>query len=125
MRHVAVKPQYRALRPSGRGQIAPIRERPDSVQAKRIFQIRLKRADHIVALRFNVDHSSAVATPEKHQRAVKLSAVIDEHRGCQGTWAGHSILMMPKNIVLVPLPDLTLEGSLRVDLELVYVDIVR
>jgi hypothetical protein len=31
---------------------------------------------------------------------------------------------MPKSEILVPLPDLALEGSLRVDLELIYVDVV-
>ena len=61
---------------------------------------------------------------DEPQRAVELVHLVDEHREVHGARLGHVVVGLPGAVVLVPLPDVAVEGGLSVDLELVDVGAV-
>src|SRR4029434_6384665 len=46
----------------------------------------------------------------------------EEDRDVHGARLGHAVVALPGAVVLMPLPDLTIEGRLGVDFELMHVD---
>ena len=69
-----------------------------------------------------LEHALAVAAGDEHQRAVGRGHLVEEHGDVHGPRLGHVVVALPGAVVLVPLPDLAVEGRLGVDLELVHVD---
>ena len=47
--------------------------------------------------------------------------LIEEHRDVHGTGFRHAVIALPGAVILVPLPDLAIEGGLRVDFELMHI----
>src|SRR4051812_20688516 len=63
-----------------------------------------------------------VTSRHEHQRPVVRKHLVEEHRDVHRLRFRHSVVLVPRWKVLVPLPYLAGKGSLRVDLELVNVD---
>ena len=61
-----------------------------------------------------------VAAGDEHERAVELVHLVQEDRDVHGARVGHEVVVHPRAVVLVPLPDVAVEGHLPVDLELVH-----
>ena len=70
-----------------------------------------------------VEHALLVAAGDEHQRAVELVHLVEEDRDVHRARLGHLVVVHPGAVVLVPLPDVAVEGLLAVDLELVHVDV--
>src|SRR5262249_46662461 len=68
-----------------------------------------------------VQDAKCVAARNEHQRAVELVDLIKEDRHIHGTSLRHEVIVLPGTVVLVPLPEIALEGHLAVDLELMHV----
>jgi hypothetical protein len=64
-----------------------------------------------------------VAARDEHQRPVELVRLGEEERDVHRLRLGHVVVVVPGGIVLVPLPHRAVEGRLRVDLELVHVEL--
>ena len=60
----------------------------------------------------------------EHQRAVDRHHLVKEHRDVHGAGLRHAVVARPGAVVLVPLPDVALEGGLGVELELMNVDVL-
>ena len=58
---------------------------------------------------------------DEHERAVELVDLVEEDRHVHGARLGHEVIVLPRAVVLVPLPHIAVEGHLPVDLELVHV----
>ena len=58
----------------------------------------------------------------QQQRAVDRHDFVEEDRNVHGARVRHAVVALPGAVVLVPLPDVALEGGLGVELELVDVD---
>src|SRR3546814_14574619 len=63
-----------------------------------------------------------VALRNEHERPVHRGHLLEEQRDVHGTRLRHFVVARPGAIVLVPLPDLAVEGRLRIDLVLVQID---
>ena len=68
-----------------------------------------------------IDHPEIVAAGDEHQRAVELVHFVEKDGDIHGARFGHLVVVAPRAIVLMPLPDVAVEGHLAVDLELVHV----
>src|SRR5882672_2779568 len=68
-----------------------------------------------------VEHAEFVASWNEHQRAVELVDFSQEDRHVHRAWLGHLVVVLPGAVILVPLPDVTVESHLAVDLELMHV----
>ncbi len=66
----------------------------------------------------------AVAAGNEQQRAVDRHHLVEEHRDVHGARLRHAVVARPGAVVLVPLPDVALEGGLGVELELMDVDVL-
>jgi len=67
-------------------------------------------------------HTVLVASRHQHQRAVDVHDLVHEHRDVHGPRFRHAVIARPGAVILVPLPDVPLEGRLGVDLVLVHVE---
>src|SRR5215212_6737398 len=63
-----------------------------------------------------------VALRDEHQRTIDRHHLVEEDGDVHGPRLRHAVVASPGAVVLVPLPELALEGRLGVDLELVDVD---
>src|SRR3546814_19175345 len=63
-----------------------------------------------------------VASRNEHQGAVELRHVLEEKRDVHRPRLRHQIVARPGAVVLMPLPDVAVEGRLGVDLVLMHVD---
>ena len=70
---------------------------------------------------FGVDHAALVAARNEHQRPVELVDVAEKDRHVHRPRLWHQIVVLPRAVILVPLPDVSVEGHLAVDLELMHV----
>ena len=68
-----------------------------------------------------VDHALFVAAGDEHQGAVVLGDVVQKNGHVHRTLGRHQVVIQPRAVILVPLPDVALKGHLAVDLELVHV----
>ena len=68
-----------------------------------------------------LEHPVLVAPGKEDQRSVGGGHVVEEDRDVHRARLRHLVVAMPGAEVLVPLPDLAVEGRLRVDLVLVHV----
>ena len=62
-----------------------------------------------------------MAARDEHQRTIELIDFIQEDSHVHGACLWHEVVGLPGTVVLVPLPEVTLEGHLAIDLELVHV----
>jgi hypothetical protein len=65
-----------------------------------------------------------LAAWDQHQRAVDRYHLVHEHRDVHRAGLGHPIVARPGAVILVPLPDIALEGCLGVDLVLMHVELL-
>ena len=77
----------------------------------------------VLSVVLRVERALLVAARDEHQRAVELVHLVEEDRDVHGARLGHVVVVHPGAVVLVPLPDVAVEGGLAVDLELVHVDV--
>ena len=70
----------------------------------------------------SVEHAERMAARDEHQGTIELINFIEEDRHIHRTCLRHEVVGLPGAIVLVPLPEVTLEGHLAVDLKLMHVD---
>ena len=68
------------------------------------------------------EHALFVAFGNDHQRAVDRQDVVEEDGDVHRARLGHAVVARPGAVILMPLPDIALEGSLGVELELVDVN---
>src|SRR6266513_347167 len=71
-----------------------------------------------------LQHALLVAARDEHQRAVELVHLVEEDRHVHGARLRHLVVVDPGAVILVPLPDVAVEGRLAVDLELVHVHVL-
>ena len=64
-----------------------------------------------------------VAARDEHQRAVDRHDLVEEHRDVHRPRLRHAVVARPGAVILVPLPDIAVEGRLGVDLVLVHVEL--
>src|SRR4030095_9102595 len=83
-------------------------ERPERIAGGGLVVPGLKRA-------------ALVALGNEHQWSVVGHDFIEEDRDVHGARLGHAVVALPGAVVLMPLPDLTIEGRLGVDFELMHV----
>src|SRR5690348_3790464 len=65
-----------------------------------------------------------MAFRDQEQRSVDGHHLVKEHGDVHGARLGHSVVARPRAIVLMPLPHITLEGGLGVELELMDIDVL-
>src|SRR5207237_4304084 len=65
-----------------------------------------------------------VAARDKHQRAVDRHDLVEEYRDVHRPRLRHAVIARPGAVILVPLPDITVERRLGVDLELMHVELL-
>ena len=70
-----------------------------------------------------LQHALLVAARHQHQRAVDRQHLVDEHRNIHRARFRHAVVARPGAVVLVPLPHFAVERGLRVDLELMHVEL--
>src|SRR3546814_16353444 len=63
-----------------------------------------------------IEHAMAMAFRNEHQRAVDRHHLVEEDRDDHVARLWHAIVARPGAVILVPLPDLTVEGGLGVQL---------
>src|SRR3954452_17460953 len=61
---------------------------------------------------------------DEPERSVELTDVIEKDVQVEGERRGHAVLRVVGGEIVVPLPDLALEGGLGVDLDLLDVELV-
>ena len=71
-----------------------------------------------------LQHAFLVAARHQHQWPVDRQHLIDEHRDVHRPRLRHAVVARPGAVVLMPLPHLAVERRLRVDLELVHVELL-
>src|SRR2546425_8579601 len=71
-----------------------------------------------------LQHALLVAARDEHQRTVELVDLVQEDRHVHGARLRHLVVVDPGAVILVPLPDVAVEGRLAVDLELVHVHVL-
>ena len=69
-----------------------------------------------------LERAVLVALRNDHQGAVDGIHLVEEYGDVHRPRFGHAVVACPGAVILVPLPDIALEGRLGVDLELVNVD---
>src|SRR3546814_17694217 len=69
-----------------------------------------------------LERAFPVTPRDEHQSAVELGHVLEEKRNVHRTRRRHQIVARPGAVILMPLPDVAVEGRLRVDLVLVHVN---
>jgi hypothetical protein len=114
---IAVEHQHRAGLAGRRDDAALQRQPGDGFLVERPQRIGRRR--DIV---FGRQGPVLMALRDQHQRAVDRHHLVHEHGDVHRARLGHAIVARPGAVILVPLPDITLERRLRVDLELVRVD---
>jgi hypothetical protein len=82
---------------------------------------RIGRGCEIVA---GLQGAVLVAARHQHQSAIERKHLVEEHRDVHRARLRHAVVARPGAVVLVPLPDVTLERRLGVELELMNVDIL-
>ena len=70
-----------------------------------------------------IEDAVLVALGDQHQGAVEGIDLVEEDGDVHRAGLGHAVVTSPSAVVLVPLPDIAGELGLRVDLELVHVDL--
>src|SRR3977135_3723257 len=68
-----------------------------------------------------VDHAQLVAARDEHERAIELVDVVQKNRDVHRPRLRHVVVVLPSTEILMPLPDVAVEGHLAVDLELMHV----
>jgi len=68
------------------------------------------------------NHTLTVRAWNEPERPVELVDLIKKNRDVHRSRLGHGVIAMPCAEVLMPLPDIAIEGLLAVDLELMHVD---
>src|SRR5262247_2496521 len=116
MHQAAVEQDHRASRAFGCYQTATLDQLTDSIVVNRPQRVAGGR-DVVLG----IEHAERMATWDKHQWAVELVDLVEKDRHIHGARLGHEVVILPGAIVLVPLPEVTLEGHLAIDLELVHV----
>ena len=61
------------------------------------------------------EHALLVARGIKHQRAVDRHHLVQEYRDVHCARLGHAVVARPGAVILMPLPDVALEGGLGVE----------
>ena len=69
-----------------------------------------------------LDHATFVAARNDVERAVEFGHLIEEQRDVHGARLGHLVVPRPGAVILMPLPDIPVEGGFAVDLVLMHVD---
>src|SRR5450830_72630 len=69
------------------------------------------------------EHVLLVIFRNQQQRAVDRHHLVEEHRDVHGARVRHAVVALPGAVVLMPLPEVALEGGLGVELELVDVNL--
>ena len=70
-----------------------------------------------------IEHAELVAPRDEHERAVELVHFVQKDGDVHGARFRHLVVRAPGAVVLVPLPDVAIEGRLAVDLELMHVHV--
>ena len=70
------------------------------------------------------EHAMLMATRHDHQRAVDVRHFVEEHGDIHRARFRHAVIAMPGAEILVPLPNLAVEGGFRVDLVLMHVELL-
>src|SRR5439155_25296023 len=102
----------------GRDDDAPIHELLD--------RLVVDRAEGITGggdVMLRLQHAELMAAGNEHQRAIELVHLVEEDRDVHRSGLGHLVVGVPGAVVLVPLPDVSVERLLAVDLELVHVHV--
>src|SRR5437870_7762347 len=63
-----------------------------------------------------------MTTRDEHQRTIDRHHLVEEHRDVHRPRLRHAVLARPGAVILVPLPDVAVEGRLGVDLDLMHVE---
>ena len=111
-----MKQDHRPGRPLGRDDAAA----PDQLA----YAVVIYRPQRIAGGRevvLGVDHPQLMAARDEHQRSVELIDLVKKDGDIHRARLGHLVVVLPGAVILVPLPDITVEGHLAVDLELVHV----
>jgi hypothetical protein len=117
MHQVAVEQQHRAGLAAGRDQAALVRQ-----TAHRGAVERPERIGGRLQVVPGLQHAGLVAARNEEERAVHRRHLVDEDGDVHGPRLGHLVVARPGAVVLVPLPDLAVEGGLGVDLVLMHVE---
>src|SRR5216683_1759147 len=64
-----------------------------------------------------------VAPRDEHQRAIDRHDLVEKHRDVHRPRLRHAVVARPDAVILVPLPDVAVEGGLGVELVLMHVEL--
>src|SRR5262249_31989533 len=112
----AVKQDHRSSRAFGRHQTTALDQLADGIMID--GPQRIAGGGDVV---LSVEHADFVAAWNEHQWAVELIDFIQKDGHVHGARLRHEVVSLPGAIVLMPLPEVALEGHLTVDLELMHV----
>src|SRR3546814_4313493 len=71
-----------------------------------------------------IEHATAMAFRNEHQRVVDRHHLDEEDRDVHDARLWHAIVARPGAVILAPLSDITVEGGLRVALVLLLVELL-
>ena len=118
MHQCAVKEKARARRTLGRRDAAPFNQPRHGVLVQGPKWVR--RCLNVMT---GVQYAALMAFRYDIKRPIKFVHSVQKDGQIHGPGLGHVVVALPDAVVLVPLPDIAVKGSLAVQLELMNIDI--
>ena len=118
MHEIAVEHEHAAGLACGRDDAALLHEPRHC-----LFVERPQRIGRRPAIVLGLQITGVLTARNQHERPVDRHHLVEEHGDVHCARLGHTIVALPRAIVLMPLPDITGEGGFGVDLVLMHVEL--